>query len=155
MNKLPEYQGTSNDVVLELEKPLPIIIPLLYSYFLYLYLYLKEIVDDLLAKGFICPYKHPFAVPILFAPKPNSNLWFCYDYRYTNLFLKDKNYPAPALKETLQQMAKAQYFTKVDIHQAFHWLRIAPGNEWLTAFKTRYGTFEWLVLLFSLKVGLV
>ena len=152
-NELPEYRGTGNDVVLELEKPLPITTPPLYSCPPHLRLHLKETVDDLLAKGFIRPCKHPFAVPILFAPKPNGDLRFCCDYRYTNPFLKDKNYPAPALKETLQQMAKAQYFTKVDIRQAFHRLRIAPGNEWLTAFKTRYGTFEWLVLPFGLKVG--
>ena len=49
------------------------------------------------------------------------------------------------MKETLNSLSKAKWFTKLGVIAAFHKSRIAEGEEWNTAFRTRYGLFEWLV----------
>ncbi len=59
-------------------------------------------------------------------------------------------YPIPLIQETLSRLSKAKYYTKLDIIAAFNRLRIAEGDEWLTAFRTRYGLFEYLVMPFGL-----
>ena len=61
--------------------------------------------------------------------------------------------PTPDLSGTIFNYRKANRFLKVDIIQAFHRLRMAIGSEYLTAFRTRQGTFQWKVLPFGLKVG--
>jgi Reverse transcriptase (RNA-dependent DNA polymerase) len=72
------------------------------------------------------------------------------DYRGLNeLSVKDR-YPLPLIRETLRNMGNARWFTKLDIIAAFHKIRINPGEEWKTAFRTRYGLFEWNVTPFGL-----
>ncbi|XP_044716022.1 reverse transcriptase (RNA-dependent DNA polymerase) domain-containing protein [Hirsutella rhossiliensis] len=60
-------------------------------------------------------------------------------------------YPLPLIAETLQNLAKAKWFTKLDVVAAFHKIRMAPGHEWKTAFRTRFGLYEWLVCPFGLS----
>ena len=64
--------------------------------------------------------------------------------------MKKDQYPLPLIQETLQSLAKAKQFTKLDIITAFHRLRIAQGDEWKTTFRTRYSLYEWLVTPFGL-----
>ena len=59
--------------------------------------------------------------------------------------IKDR-YPLPLIHETLAQLSKARYFTKLDIKDAYYLVRMAEGEEWKTAFQTRYGLFESLVM---------
>ena len=59
-------------------------------------------------------------------------------------------YPLPLIKETLRDIGEADWYTKVDIRSAFHRLRIREGDEWKTAFRTRFGLYEWLVTPFGL-----
>jgi hypothetical protein len=54
------------------------------------------------------------------------------------------------IKETLQRISKARWFTKLDVNAAFHKIRIAEGDEWKTAFRTRFGLYEWMVTPFGL-----
>ena len=56
----------------------------------------------------------------------------------------------PLIQETLDRLCRAKYYTKLDIIAAFNRIRIAEGDEWLTAFRTRYGLFEYLVMPFGL-----
>ncbi|XP_044717719.1 uncharacterized protein HRG_08361 [Hirsutella rhossiliensis] len=60
-------------------------------------------------------------------------------------------YPLPLIAETLQNLAKAKWFTKLDVVAAFHKIRMAPGHEGKTAFRTRFGLYEWLVCPFGLS----
>jgi len=72
------------------------------------------------------------------------------DYRALNRISRKDRYPLPLIQETLRTIGKAKWFTKLDVSAAFHKLRIAKGDEWKTAFRTRYGSYEWLVTPFGL-----
>ena len=82
--------------------------------------------------------------------KPGGGLRFCVDYRALNAITRGDRYPLPLVRETLRNLAKARWFTKLDVRAAFHRLRIKEGDEWKTAFRTRFGLFEWLVTPFGL-----
>ena len=111
---------------------------------------LREWLKDNLAKGFIRPSSSPAASPLLFVKKPGGKLRLCMDYRALNSITIKNRYPIPLVSETLDRLSKARYFTKVDVISAFNRIRIAKGDEWKTAFRTRYGLFESLVKPFGL-----
>lgn len=113
-------------------------------------LVLRKTLTDLLKKGWIRPSSSPAAAPVLFAKKPNGGLRFCVDYRGLNAITVPDRYPLPLFKETLRQLSKARWFTKLDVKSAFHRIRIREGDEWMTAFRCRLGLFEWLVTPFGL-----
>jgi hypothetical protein len=113
-------------------------------------LVLRKTLTEYLDKGFIRVSSSPASAPVLFVKKPGGGLRFCCDYRGLNqLTLKDR-YPLPLISETLANLSKAKWFTKLDVIAAFHNIRIAQGDEWKTAFRTRFGLFEWLVTPFGL-----
>ncbi|KAI1004189.1 hypothetical protein K3495_g4019 [Podosphaera aphanis] len=107
-------------------------------------LVLRKTLADLLDKRWIRASASPASSPVLPAKKPGGGLRFCVDYRGLNAITKKDRYPLPLICETLYQLAKARWFTKVDIRTAFHRLRI-KGDEWKTAFRSRKALFEWLV----------
>jgi len=109
----------------------------------------KELIS-LLDKGFIRASNSPAASPVLFAKKPGGGLRLCVDYRALNALTKKDRYPLPLIQETLNSIAKAKWFTKLDVIAAFHKIRVREGDEWLTAFRTRFGLFEWLVTPFGM-----
>ena len=111
---------------------------------------LKKYLEDNLAKGFIRSSSSSAASPVLFVRKPGGDLRFCVDYRGLNAITVKNRYPLPLIRETLDRLVKAQYYTKLDIIAAFNKLRMAEGEEWKTAFRTRYGLYEYLVLPFGL-----
>ncbi len=113
-------------------------------------LVLRKTLTDFLKKGWIRPSNSPAASPVLFAKKPNGGLRLCVDYRGLNAITVPDRYPLPLFKETLRQLSKARYYTKLDVKSAFHRIRIREGDEWLTAFRCRLGLFEWLVTPFGL-----
>ena len=113
-------------------------------------LVLRKTLTELLDKNFIRASSSPAAAPVLFAKKPGGGLRFCVDYRALNALTQKDRYPLPLIKETLNSLSKARWFTKLDIIAAFHKIRITEGEEWKTAFRTRYGLFEWLVTPFGL-----
>ena len=116
-------------------------------------LVLREYLEANLGKGFIRASRSPAASPVLFVRKPGGGLRFCVDYRALNALTVKNRYPIPLIRETLDRLCKAQYYTKLDIIAAFNRLRIAKGDEWKTAFRTRYGLFEYLVMPFGLTNG--
>ncbi|EAA64859.1 hypothetical protein AN2027.2 [Aspergillus nidulans FGSC A4] len=85
-------------------------------------------------KGFIRVSHSPAAAPVLFVRKPGGGLRFCVDYRALNAITKKDRYPLPLIHETLNQIGQARWFTKLDVSAAFHKIRIAKGQEWMTAF---------------------
>ena len=67
-----------------------------------------------------------------------------------NRITKKDHYPLPLISDLLDTSGRAQIYTKIDLQHAYHLVRIAEGDEWKTAFRTRYGSFEWLVMPFGL-----
>jgi hypothetical protein len=96
---------------------------------------------DSLTKGFIVSSRAPFASLVLFVRKGDGSLRFYVDYRKLNTLTKKNRYPLPLIDETLARLVKAKVFTKLDICQAFHRIRISPESEELTTFRTRYRLF--------------
>ena len=89
---------------------------------------------------------------MLFAKKADGSLCLCVDYRGLNdgPGMIKNCYPLPLLRDTLLRLQKAKYYTKLDVRSAYNLIRIAEGEEWKTAFRTRYGLFESLVMPFGL-----
>jgi hypothetical protein len=113
----------------------------------------KQYLVENLHKGFIEASQAPFAAPILFVKKSDGSLRFCIDYRRLNNLTRKDQYPLPLIEETLARIGKACIFTKLDIRQAFHRIRIDPESEELTTFRTRYGAYKCKVMPFGLTNG--
>jgi hypothetical protein len=111
---------------------------------------LKEYIAENLAKGFIRKSESPAGAPVLFTPKKDTELRLCVDYRGLNKITIKNRCPLPLITETLDQLREARIFTKLDLKGAYNLVRIAEGDEWKTAFRTRYGHFEYLVMPFGL-----
>ena len=114
---------------------------------------LKRYLEENLAKGFIRASRSPAASPVMFVKKPGGGLRFCVDYRGLNAITIKNRYPLPLISETLNRLCRAKFFTKLDIIAAFNRLRIREGDEALTAFRTRFGLYEYLVMPFGLCNG--
>jgi hypothetical protein len=110
----------------------------------------RKWLDENLSKGFIRESKAPCAAPLMLAAKLGGGVRVCQDYRGLNNITIKNRYPLPLVRETLDALSKAKYYTKLDIIAAFNKLRIAEGDEWKTAFITRFGLFETLVTPFGL-----
>lgn len=113
-------------------------------------LVLRRTLTDYMDKGWIRASNSPAASPVLFVKKPGGGIRMCVDYRALNRITRSDRYPLPLIKETLRNLSTARWYTKLDIRAAFHRLRIKEGDEWKTAFRTRFGLFEWLVTPFGL-----
>jgi hypothetical protein len=113
-------------------------------------LVVRKWLDDNLDKGFIRESRARCAAPLLLASKPGGGVRICQDYRGLNNVTIKNRYPLPLIRETLDALCNAVVYTKLDIIAAFNKLRIAEGHEWKTAFITRFGLFESLVMPFGL-----
>jgi transposase InsO family protein len=111
---------------------------------------LREYIDENLKKGFIRRSESPAGAPVLFVPKKDGSLRLCVDYRSLNKITTKNRCPLPLISETLDRLRTAKYFTKLDLKGAYNLVRIAEGDEWKTAFRTRYGHFEYTVMPFGL-----
>ena len=112
---------------------------------------LKKYLEENLSKGFIWASSSPAAALVFFVKKPGGSLRFCVDYRGLNALTVKNKYPLPLIRETLDRLCKAVYFTKLDIVAAFNKTCMAKGEEWKTAFKTHQGLYEYLFILFGLS----
>lgn len=111
---------------------------------------LKKQLDELLAAGFIQHSKSPYGAPILFVKKKDGTMRMCVDYRALNNVTIKNSYPLPRVDELFDRLQGAQFFSKIDLRSGYHQIRIAPEDVPKTAFRTRYGHFEFLVLPFGL-----
>ena len=111
---------------------------------------LSTYIKDNIAKGFIQPSTSPAALPILFVKKKDGSLRLCVDYRAINKITIKNRYPLPLITESLDRLKTAKSYSKIDLRGAYNLLRIAKGDEWKTAFRTRYGLYEYLVMPFGL-----
>ena len=110
----------------------------------------KKYLDDNLAKGFIRKSQSQVAYPMLFVPKKDGELRPCVDYRKLNDITIKNRYPLPNIEELQQRLQGAQWFTSIDLRGAYNLIRMKEGEEWKTAFRTRYGLYEYAVMPFGL-----
>jgi len=111
---------------------------------------LKEFIEENLNMGFIQPTSSPHSAPVLFVKKKDGSLHLCVDFRGLNHISKKDCYPLPLIFNLLDSSRKAWVYSKIDLHHAYHLVCIADSDEWKTAFRTRYGSFEWSVIPFGL-----
>ncbi|GKU10804.1 unnamed protein product [Fusarium langsethiae] len=120
---------------------------------------LKAILDEQLAKGFIEPSTAPHSAPVFFvtdkasASRGVDQLRLVVDYRDLNSQVIDNEYPLPLIRTVMEGLSKAQYFTKFDVRAGFNNLRIKPGDEPKSSFKTPFGQFQYNVMPFGLKTA--
>ncbi len=98
----------------------------------------------------IRPSKSPAGAPILFDKKPDGSQRLYVDYRGLNNLTIKNRYPLPLVGESLDRLGRARWLTQLDLTNAYHQMRLREGDEWKTAFRTRYGHFEYQVMPFGL-----
>ena len=111
---------------------------------------LKKQLDELVKAGFIRPSKSPFGAPILFVKKKDGTMRMCVDYRALNNVTIKNSYPLPRVDELFDRLQGAKFFSKIDLRSGYHQIRIFDEDIPKTAFRTRYGHFEFMVLPFGL-----
>lgn len=107
-------------------------------------------IKELLELGLIQPSSSPWGAPVLFCKKKDGSLRMCIDYRALNQLTVRNTSPLPRIDECLDRLKGASYFTSLDLKSGYHQIRIQPEDVPKTAFNTRYGKFEFLVLPFGL-----
>jgi len=106
----------------------------------------KEYVDSLIATGKIRPSKSPYGAPLFFVKEKDGRLRGVVDYRALNRITKKNSSPLPRSDEMFDRLGEATVFTRMDLKTGFHQIRVKPGDIEKTAFNTKYGQFEYLVL---------
>nr|GFC76934.1 reverse transcriptase domain-containing protein [Tanacetum cinerariifolium] len=107
---------------------------------------LKELSD----KGFIRPSSSPWGAPVLFFKKKDGSFQMCIDYRDLNKLTVKNRYPLPRIDDLFDQLQGSSVYSKIDLRSGYHQLRVREEEIPKTAFRTRYGHYEFQVMPFGL-----
>lgn len=111
---------------------------------------LRKQLDELLSKGFIQPSASPWGSPILFVKKKDGSMRLCVDYRALNKLTIKNRYPLPRIDDLLDRLHGAKYFSKLDLASGYWQIPVKPDDVPKTAFRSRYGHYEFTVMPFGL-----
>ena len=111
---------------------------------------LKVQLEDLLEKGFIRPSTSPWGAPVLFVRKKDGSFRLCIDYRELNKCTVPNRYPLPRIDDLFDQLQGSQVYSKIDLRSGYHQMQIRASDVPKTAFRTRYGHYEFRVMSFGL-----
>jgi hypothetical protein len=111
---------------------------------------LKTQLGELLQKGLIRPSSSPWGCPAIFMKKKDQSLRMCVDYRPLNAITIKNKYPLPRIDILFDQLSKAKVLSKIDLRSSYHQIKIRLEDIPKTAFSTKYGLYEYLVMSFGL-----
>ena len=111
---------------------------------------LKAQLEEFLNKGFIRPSTSLWGAPVLFVKKKDGSLRLCIDYRQLNRATIRNQYPLPHIAELFDQLQGSWVYSKIDLRSGYHQLKVQENDVSKTAFRTRYGHYEFLVMPFGL-----
>ncbi|GKD29287.1 putative nucleotidyltransferase, ribonuclease H [Tanacetum coccineum] len=111
---------------------------------------LSKQLKELLEKGFIRPSSSPWGAPVLFVKKKDGSFRMCIDYRELNKLTVKNRYPLPRIDDLFDQLQGSSVYSKIDLRSGYHQLRIREEDIPITAFRTRYGHYEFQVMPFGL-----
>ncbi|GJU89967.1 putative reverse transcriptase domain-containing protein [Tanacetum coccineum] len=114
---------------------------------------MKELADqlqELSDKGFIRPSSSPWGAPVLFVKKKDGTFRMCIDYRELNKLTVKNRYPLPRIDDLFDQLQGSSVYSKIDLRSGYHQLRVREEDIPKTAFRTRYGHYEFQVMPFGL-----
>ena len=115
---------------------------------------LRVQLQELLDKGLMRPSTSSWGAPVRFAKKKDKTLRMCIDYRQWNRFMIQNRYPLPRIDDLFDQLRGARVYSKIDLRTGYHQLRVKETDIPKTAFRTRYGHFEFTVMPFGLTNAL-
>ncbi|MBW0488280.1 hypothetical protein O181_027995 [Austropuccinia psidii MF-1] len=145
--KRPPHHSSDHHIKLEgFLAPVGVIYSLSYQKSETLQAYLSENVE----KGFIRPSSSSTGAPVLFVKKKHGGPCLCVYYHKLNAVTRKHRYPVPSMNQLLTVFNSATILSKIDLHGAYNPLRIKEGDEHSTAFRTKYGIYEYLVMPFGL-----
>ncbi|GKE05331.1 putative reverse transcriptase domain-containing protein, partial [Tanacetum coccineum] len=111
---------------------------------------LSRQLQELQDKGFIRPIHSPWGAPVLFFKKKDGSFCMCIDYKELNKLTVKNRYTLPRINDLFDQLQGSRYFSKIDLRSGYHQLRVHEDDIPKTAFRTRYGHFEFIVMPFGL-----
>jgi len=132
----------SYDLWINLEEGAQPLVGLIYSLLVFEQEALKEFIEENLNIGFIQLTSSLHSTLVLFIKKKDGSLYLCVDFHSLNCIFKKNCYPRPLISNLLDLSCKAWVYSKTDLHHAYHLVRITNSDEWKTAFRTYYRSFE-------------
>nr|GFA89781.1 hypothetical protein [Tanacetum cinerariifolium] len=111
---------------------------------------LSEQLQEISKKGFIRPSSSPWGAPVLFVKKKDGSFRMCIDYNELNKLTVKNRYPLPRIDDLFDQLQGSSVYSKIDLRSGYHQLRVREQDVPKTAFRTRYGHYEFQVMPFGL-----
>ncbi|GKB61647.1 putative reverse transcriptase domain-containing protein [Tanacetum coccineum] len=111
---------------------------------------LSDQLQELPDRGFIRPSTSPWGTPILFVKKKDGSFRMCIDYRELNKLTVKNHYPLPRIDDLFDQLQGLSVYSNIDLRSGYHQLRVRDEDIPKTAFRTRYGHYEFQVMSFGL-----